>query len=74
MLARSRMDLGAFLETVEINLPSLAGFSPPGQNAFGKAMVQRMLLSDGDKSTDDVATMSQIDERVKLEMTRHGAQ
>jgi hypothetical protein len=48
------MDLGAFLETVEITLPSLAGFSPPGQNAFGKAMVQRMLLSDDDKSTDDV--------------------
>jgi hypothetical protein len=66
------MDLGAFLQTVEITLPSLAGFSPPGQNALGKAMVQRMLLSDDNKSTDDVERMAEIDKRVKHDMTRHG--
>jgi class 3 adenylate cyclase len=67
-----KMDLNDFLVQLDVGIPDLCNFNPPDQNEFGKAMVERLLLSTADKAVDNPGRMQEIDARIAADLTIPG--
>lgn len=66
------MDLSSFLKSADVIIPDVSQFHPHHVTPFGRAMLDRLKLSDHDKSTDDITRMQEIDERVSKKISESG--